>query len=462
MNEEYILPSKNDNKKILTGIFCSNCELTFKTQIEHKVHYKSDFHAYNLKRRMVNLSAISHEDFEKNLQRYKTSIKKETDFKKKEKNNYCQVCYKNFKSIETYRQHLKSKKHSVNEKNKKNIIKKDKISISDTALKNPNICLFCNLKFENEEKNFSHMKKKHSFFICDETNCISKIDIIKILAEKIFVNFECIFCNIVKDKNFKSFGDVQKHMTDVGHCMMNQDDFGEFKKFYDYAEDNQKIIEKYILNENGSFKFTKEDLEEFEIIEIAGEDEEVENPEEWVSVSEEELENFTKIDKEGQDLKDDKIDNDDQKDLISKILDPKKQYDLRRFVMSKSKKLFNGELKLPNEKILGNKKYALYYNQNYREYFDLKKMKKFLTDNKVISDSKALIEAPYGQVKKMYLQAYKLENSKKSKVMKDLNKKNEKIRIRLMKNHQKREYNTFKKHNKVLTTYHKDQTLIWG
>ena len=464
MNEEYILPSKSDIKKNLTGIFCSNCELTFKTQNEHKIHYKSDFHAYNLKRRMVDLPAISEEDFENNLQRYKNKVKKDTEFKKKEKSNYCQVCFKNFKSLETYKQHLKSKKHSINEKKKKNLIKKEKVQINETSLKDQNTCLFCNLKFDDLETNLNHMKKKHSFFICDETNCTSKIDIIKLLAEKIFVSFECIFCNIIKDKTFKTFGDVQKHMVDMGHCMMNQDDIGEFKKFYDYSEENEKIIQKYILNENGSFKFTKEDLEEFEIIEIAGEDEEVDNPEEWVSVSEEELEAFTQTDKKTTIDEENKIENEEgeEKDLISKILDPSKQYDLRRFVMSKSKKLSNGELKLPNDKILGNKKYALYYNQNYREYFDLKKMRKFLTENKVVSDCKALIEAPYGKVKEMYLQAYKLENSKKSKVTKDLNRKNEKIRIRIMRKKQKTEFRKDKKHNKVLTTYHKDQTLIWG
>lgn len=41
-----------------------------------------------------------------------------------------------------------------------------------------------------------------------------------------------------------------------------------------------------------------------------------------------------------------------------------------------------GELKLPNNKVLGNKKFEIYYKQKYRERINQDAMKKFLEANK--------------------------------------------------------------------------------
>ena len=49
------------------------------------------------------------------------------------------------------------------------------------------------------------MKLAHGFFILEESNCIDKPQIIKILSKNIFEEKECIYCF---QQNFKKFDDV--------------------------------------------------------------------------------------------------------------------------------------------------------------------------------------------------------------------------------------------------------------
>ena len=43
-------------------------------------------------------------------------------------------------------------------------------------------------------------------------------------------------------------------------------------------------------------------------------------------------------------------------------------------MLMKAQRTNNGELKLPNNKVLGNRKFEIYYKQKYRERFDEKTM----------------------------------------------------------------------------------------
>jgi len=40
---------------------------------------------------------------------------------------------------------------------------------------------------------------------------------------------------------FKLGQDVQMHMVDKGHCIMNQELFEEYDRFYDFTEENNRI-----------------------------------------------------------------------------------------------------------------------------------------------------------------------------------------------------------------------------
>ncbi len=63
MNDFTLGTIDNQNKKELTGMFCATCEVEFASQEKHKSHYKSDFHQFNLKRKILHLPPLAEDVF---------------------------------------------------------------------------------------------------------------------------------------------------------------------------------------------------------------------------------------------------------------------------------------------------------------------------------------------------------------------------------------------------------------
>lgn len=72
-------------------------------------HYKTDWHRYNLKRKIAGLPPVSVEGFEKLLSEQRNAEKTEQE----DKSLYCKACAKLFKTINAHDNHLNSKKHKV-------------------------------------------------------------------------------------------------------------------------------------------------------------------------------------------------------------------------------------------------------------------------------------------------------------------------------------------------------------
>ena len=53
-------------------IYCTSCDVYIKGQEEYKVHFQSDYHKYNCKRKLVSLAPLTFEEFEakKNRKNY--------------------------------------------------------------------------------------------------------------------------------------------------------------------------------------------------------------------------------------------------------------------------------------------------------------------------------------------------------------------------------------------------------
>ena len=39
-------------------LFCAACHIEYNTDKEYKIHYKSEFHRYNIKRKMIDLMPV--------------------------------------------------------------------------------------------------------------------------------------------------------------------------------------------------------------------------------------------------------------------------------------------------------------------------------------------------------------------------------------------------------------------
>lgn len=237
----------------MTSLYtCITCSVAFRNPDIQRQHYKTDWHRYNLKRKVAELPAITAEDFEQKVlkQRYLDAENA------KSKSVNCIVCRKNFSTIKSYENHVNSKRHKerlLNENLNANETKKvcarqkqikeipAKVNVADEIdefdesyletdseveelssdewneedVENPinkNICLFCKNHSSSLVDNLKHMSEVHSFFLPDFEYCVDLKGVLLHLGAKVFYGHICLWCN---GKSFQSVQAVQKHMVRI-------------------------------------------------------------------------------------------------------------------------------------------------------------------------------------------------------------------------------------------------------
>jgi len=267
----------------MTQLTCLACRVIFDDAEAQRTHYKTDWHRYNLKRKIAELPPVTFGEFNRIVQ-FHTEKREE---KLQEKILACQACSKSFSSDNAYENHLKSKKHkeqagkSSADGSKKHIPSSSK-SKSGTKVKPkagympplesyeveddnsdewedideeeidddeeygddeisealpPTFCLFCPHESVNIEDNFRHMTKSHSFFIPDFKYVVDLEGYFIYLGAKVGDGKVCLKCNN-HSRQFQSTRACQMHMTDKGHCMLDAegDAMLEYSDFYDFSE----------------------------------------------------------------------------------------------------------------------------------------------------------------------------------------------------------------------------------
>uniref|UniRef100_A0A8D8J2M7 Zinc finger protein 622 n=3 Tax=Culex pipiens TaxID=7175 RepID=A0A8D8J2M7_CULPI len=247
---------------------CLNCSVRFANAEAQREHYKTDWHRYNLKRKIAELPPVNVEEFERRILQQKS----DDAAAQEDQSLYCRACKKLFKSKNSHDAHLDSKKHrellrvflkeqgeegqaggqsvavkSTREKKEYGVMMEqdgeveevDSDEWNDEDWDNPienNDCLFCLNHCEDLIQNVKHMSVKHSFFIPDAEFCIDVEGLLGYLAEKICRDFICIWCN-EKGRTFYSLDAVRNHMVEKGHCKMLHEGaaLAEYVDFYDYS-----------------------------------------------------------------------------------------------------------------------------------------------------------------------------------------------------------------------------------
>ncbi|XP_058803820.1 cytoplasmic 60S subunit biogenesis factor ZNF622 [Phymastichus coffea] len=257
---------------------CITCRVAFRDLEVQRQHYKSDWHRYNLKRKVAELPPITVEEFQRRVIAQRSKVDEESQ----SQSLICKACKKNFNTKNQYDNHLLSKKHKektlksdssislendevMRESNEESTssgpIKKLKNSIEINETKNDmevdsdvesvdsdewledtdnpvvrNDCLFCHHHSKSWVKNLKHMTTVHSFFIPDPEFCIDIKGLLIYLGEKVFAGYMCVWCND-KGKAFRSAEAARTHMLDKGHCKMLHEGeaLAEYASFYDYS-----------------------------------------------------------------------------------------------------------------------------------------------------------------------------------------------------------------------------------
>ncbi|KAM6282432.1 cytoplasmic 60S subunit biogenesis factor ZNF622 isoform 1-T1 [Porphyrio hochstetteri] len=91
---------------------CITCRVAFKDADIQRAHYKTDWHRYNLKRKVAEMPPVTAENFQERVLA-QSAVAEEQN---KVTATYCTVCSKRFSTFNAYENHLKSKKHLELEK----------------------------------------------------------------------------------------------------------------------------------------------------------------------------------------------------------------------------------------------------------------------------------------------------------------------------------------------------------
>ncbi|KAL1960117.1 hypothetical protein VTO42DRAFT_289 [Malbranchea cinnamomea] len=271
---------------------CNTCLVAFRSSEAQRNHMRTDWHRYNLKRRVASLPPISSETFAEKVlsaQALNSAAAAKATFEKT-----CEACQKTYYSENAYLNHLGSQKHRAKEamlrkggpkdetgsiisgafslgepidaassEAPKDSGSKDDVSdIADgvkgvrlqTASQRPDAeegpglgaektteenypllhCLFCNYKSPNLKLNVHHMGRFHGMFIPEQEYLVDLEGLIKYLYSKITENNECLYCHKLKSTT----AGIQTHMRDKGHCMIafeTEDEMLEVGQFYDFT-----------------------------------------------------------------------------------------------------------------------------------------------------------------------------------------------------------------------------------
>ena len=250
---------------------CITCRVAFADGEIQRRHYKTDWHRYNLKRKVAEMAPVTAEVFEQKVLAQKAE--QEAQQKSKTKTMHCQLCGKTFSSENAHNNHLSSKKHremeavkvkkdkscstsNPEEKSKpihqRNVEPKSALSSSNDLNNDEDFddeddimegvaldvedCLFCSHHSASMDENMQHMTRYHSFFVPDLEFVVDLKGFLEYLGEKVGIGNMCLYCN-QRGKTFYSVEAAQAHMMDKGHTKIDYDGDAvlEYADFYDFS-----------------------------------------------------------------------------------------------------------------------------------------------------------------------------------------------------------------------------------
>lgn len=261
---------------------CASCRVVFQNVEEQRFHYQSEWHRYNLRRKVADRPPVT--ELAYNTKIHTASNSQAADLEAQveaSKSRECLACKKTFASAAAYENHLKSKKHIENvnkytttcqvvrilettgkgkpsskileqeiilpenateadidaaiEKHVAN--SKGRLEISD--------CLYCPRGFDSLEECIEHMHVTHSFYIPDIDYLKDLPGLMRHLSDKVSVWHSCLSCGSETRQPFSTLEAVRRHMLDKGHNKIRYDDEGssELADFFDYSTLNRHETE---------------------------------------------------------------------------------------------------------------------------------------------------------------------------------------------------------------------------
>lgn len=282
----------------MPGLTCNACNKEFEDDAEQKLHYKSEWHRYNLKRKVAGVPGVTEALF---LARQAALAQEKKKSSQTPMLYSCGICGKGYRSDKAHAQHLQSRSHilrasqGVNlEDGEKTIIRPlaprvqsrpapqkesrmaesedsedeweevdseddlvgeaanslsemnvDELSTdhhmedgsddNDFGEVDPSCCFICDREHDSIELCMVHMHKQHGFFIPDVEYLKDPEGLLTYLGLKVKRDLMCLYCN-ERCHPFSSLEAVRKHMTAKSHCKVH---------FGDGDDDEEAELEEF-------------------------------------------------------------------------------------------------------------------------------------------------------------------------------------------------------------------------
>lgn len=252
---------------------CASCRVIFLNVEEQRLHYQSEWHRYNLRRKVADRPPVTEQAYHLKVQTAAVDQTATLEARQEaSKSRECLACRKTFGSAAAFENHLNSKKHTenagkyaANEKvvriiensNTAPVTKSLETEISlpenatdadiDAAIEKHmatsksrlevSDCLYCPIRFDSMEECINHMHLNHSFYIPDIDYLKDLPGLMRHLADKVSVWHVCLSCGSESRQPFPSLESVRRHMLDKGHNKIRYDDEGsaDLADFFDYS-----------------------------------------------------------------------------------------------------------------------------------------------------------------------------------------------------------------------------------
>ncbi|KAK7293659.1 hypothetical protein RJT34_16531 [Clitoria ternatea] len=215
----------------MSGLTCNACNAEFKDDSEQKLHYKSEWHRYNLKRKVAGVPRVIEALFWlDNLplprREVDNSENEESEDEWEEVDPDDDLIDGATKSLTNF---------NVNEHADNVDMDEDDDDFEEL---DPSCCFMCDQEHKTIEDCMVHMHKHHGFFIPDVEYLKDPKGFLTYLGLKVKRDFVCLYCND-RCYPFSSLEAVRKHMEAKSHCKVHYGDGDEEKveleEFYDYS-----------------------------------------------------------------------------------------------------------------------------------------------------------------------------------------------------------------------------------
>ncbi|KAG0669399.1 pre-60S factor rei1 [Maudiozyma exigua] len=282
----------------MSGLYtCNSCSIAFETGQDQRDHMKTEWHRYNLKRRVAQLPPITESTFNSKVN--SLSVNEAQEEAEKKKQDKRQMTKKDMRRKEKEALLEKKKKllQLAKESMMKNMAAAQQEQTQQTAQSAKEVeqapipvetstetataavttaaaapendeelteeqlaeklmkqklesqveipletCLFCTKKtFPDFESNLDHMFKTHGFYIPEQKYLTDKKGLVKYMSEKIGLGNVCIVCNY----QGRSLPAVRAHMLAKRHCKIpyeSENERLEISEFYDFTSSYQGFM----------------------------------------------------------------------------------------------------------------------------------------------------------------------------------------------------------------------------